>query len=416
MTSVRLACLIPLLAGAVSGPSGPTAVAPDPFVQECTIGVAAGRATVDGRPLLWKVRDQPAAPNNEVYYNGSLAHRFVAVVDANGRDASSAWLGVNEHGFAVLNANVEDLANAKAPLANGGFMREALGGCRSVAEFVALLDSTNGGRDTHGNFGVIDSTGAAFMFEVSPDTFWSYDTEADPRGFIVRTNFACHDTAGTGIHGLPGEKRFVRAQNYVGDLAAGDTLSCANLLGHLARDFSDWACRPIEVPCYLLRRAGQPVRPHRHVLQHLQRRTRFAAASSRASRRRPPPRNPPGSARSGCSSASRPAPSPRPTGRSARPPPSRMATRPRPCAIWPPPSAGWSSRRGFIRGWSTPSCCGTAPAAVCGRTCCRRKPRSSRQPRSGWATGAGRRPPGTSSWPSRTRSPSPPTMCCSRPG
>jgi hypothetical protein len=255
MTWVRLACLIPLLAAAVSGPTSPAADAPPPFAQECTIGVAAGHATVDGRPLLWKVRDQPAAPNNEVYFNGSLAHRFVAVVDANGHDASSAWLGVNEHGFAVLNANVEDLANAKAARANGGFMRDALGGCRSAAEFVALLDSTNGGRDTHGNFGVIDSTGAAVMFEVSPDTFWSYDAEAVPLGFIVRTNFACHDTAGTGIDGLPGDERFVRAQNYISDLATGDTLSCANLLGRLARDFSDWASRPIEVPCHA---CGEP--------------------------------------------------------------------------------------------------------------------------------------------------------------
>jgi len=250
MTRLQLACLIPLLTGAVSGPTGPLAVAPAPFVQECTIGVAAGPATMDGRPLLWKVRDRPTAPDNEVYYNESLTYRFVAVVDANGDDASSAWLGVNEHGFAVLNANVEGLASEKAVRANGGFMRDALGGCRSVAEFVARLDSTNGGRDTHGNFGVIDSTGAAFMFEVSPDTFWSFDAEAAPRGFIVRTNFACHDTAGTGIDGLAGEERFVRSQNLVGDLVTGDELSGANLLGRLARDFSDWASRPIDVPCY----------------------------------------------------------------------------------------------------------------------------------------------------------------------
>ncbi len=250
MALIRLLCLIALLAGAVSGPTGRPDPAPNPFVPECTIGVAAGRATMDGRPLLWKVRDQPATPNNEVYFHDALAYRFVAVVNANGTDDSAAWLGVNEHGFGLLNANVEDLASGKAARANGGFMREALGGCRSVAEFVALLDSTNGGRDTHGNFAVLDSTGAAVMFEVSPDTFWTFDAEADALGFVVRTNFACHDTAGVGIDGRAGEERFVRAQGFVTDLATGDSLSCANLLGRLSRDFSDWASRPIEVPCH----------------------------------------------------------------------------------------------------------------------------------------------------------------------
>ena len=36
--------------------------------EECTIGVALGSATVDGRPLLWKTRDYSSDPDNKVRY------------------------------------------------------------------------------------------------------------------------------------------------------------------------------------------------------------------------------------------------------------------------------------------------------------------------------------------------------------
>ncbi len=220
----------------------------------CTIGVANGDATADGRPLLWKVRDNAAVPNNEVYYNTSLTLPFVAVVTANGGPDSPTWMGVNRRGFALVNANAGDLIDPPER-ANGEFMRAALGSCRSVGEFLALLESTNGIRDTHGNFGVIDSTGAAFIVEASRDQFWIYDTRDTDRGFIVRTNFACVDTAGTGIDGLPGEERFVRSTDLVTGWVDADDLTVANLAGRHARDFSNWACQPFPVPCY---ECGEP--------------------------------------------------------------------------------------------------------------------------------------------------------------
>jgi hypothetical protein len=36
--------------------------------EDCTIGVASGKATPDGRPMIWKTRDT-SAKDNEVYYN-----------------------------------------------------------------------------------------------------------------------------------------------------------------------------------------------------------------------------------------------------------------------------------------------------------------------------------------------------------
>jgi len=219
------------------------------LAQACTIGVASGRATADGRPLLWKVRDNGAVPDNEVYYNTSLTLPFIAVVTADGGPDSPAWMGTNVHGFALVNADARDLADPESR-ANGEFMREALGSCRSVSEFLALLEATNGIRDTHGNFGVIDSTGAAFIIEASRDEFWTYDTWSTERGFIIRTNFACVDTAGAGIDGLPGEERFVRSTDLVTGWADAGNLNVANLALRHARDFSNWACQPFPVPCY----------------------------------------------------------------------------------------------------------------------------------------------------------------------
>jgi len=217
----------------------------------CTIGVASGRATADGRPLVWKVRDNAAVPDNEVYFNDSLTLPFVGVVTAPGLPETSVWMGVNRAGFALVNANANTLVDPEPSRANGEFMRAALGSCRSVREFIDYLEATAGLRDVHANFGVIDSTGAAMLIEADRDSFWTYDAD-DPAGpgYVVRTNFACNDTTGTGIDGLPGEERFVRSTDLVSGWVGVDSLSVATLAGRHARDFSDWACRPYPLPCF----------------------------------------------------------------------------------------------------------------------------------------------------------------------
>jgi hypothetical protein len=218
--------------------------------EECTIGVASPGATSDGRALLWKTRDTDSH-DNEVYYNRAFPQRFVAVVNADGGPESLAWMGVNEHGFAVLNSNVSDLRSDPSLPGNGAFLRDALGQCRSVAMLQDLLVASNGQRETHGCFGAIDSTGAAFMFEVSPDSFWTYDAAAAPGGFLVRTNFACKDTIDDGPpSGSGGIERFRRSMAIVTELAAEDRLDARGLIEQQLRDFSGRNGAPIPVPCY----------------------------------------------------------------------------------------------------------------------------------------------------------------------
>ncbi|MBN2365079.1 MAG: hypothetical protein EH225_03120, partial [Calditrichaeota bacterium] len=108
--------------------------------EGCTIGVALGRATPDGRPLLWKTRDA-SATDNEVYYRTSLPIKYVCVISAG--ITSNSWMGVNSKGFAIINSVSSDLPGGTTGMGNGTLMAYVLGHCATVSDFQNLLDSTN---------------------------------------------------------------------------------------------------------------------------------------------------------------------------------------------------------------------------------------------------------------------------------
>lgn len=86
----------------------PQSVQAEDIHDGCTIGVAAGSATSDGRTLLWKTRDGNASKyNNEVIYHDSYKYKFITVITAG--ETTVAWMGVNEKGFAILDSDVYDL-------------------------------------------------------------------------------------------------------------------------------------------------------------------------------------------------------------------------------------------------------------------------------------------------------------------
>ena len=80
-------------------------------LSACTIGAASGRATADGRPMIWKTRDT-IRKNNEVFYNDQYKYKFIGVVNAEESDPA-IWQGVNEKGFAILNSQSSDLKKFK---------------------------------------------------------------------------------------------------------------------------------------------------------------------------------------------------------------------------------------------------------------------------------------------------------------
>jgi len=211
--------------------------------EECTIGVASGRATADGRPLVWKTRDLGTQTDNELYFNTDDRYGFLEVINQGG---SYAWMGVNERGFAILNSFSGDLPRGNSGLTNGLLMRTVLGQCATVAEFQHFLDSTNvSGRKTQANFGVIDATGAAAIFETA-NTFYRKFDAADsaqvPSGALVRTNFSVTGGGNSGI------ERYNRSKKLIRDFISGDSLSYRTILRDQMRDFSDFDSNPVPVP------------------------------------------------------------------------------------------------------------------------------------------------------------------------
>ncbi len=164
-------------------------------VVPCTLAVISGRATANGRPLMWKNRDT-SDPNNKLMAFKGPKYDFIAVVISEAVDPGEVWGGQNAAGFAIMNSQADDLGDAAKKLdgaGNGAFMKLALGECATIKDFEALLVREKGKWDLATNFGVIDAEGGACFFETRRDSFVKFDTR-DPRvapfGTIVRTNFA----------------------------------------------------------------------------------------------------------------------------------------------------------------------------------------------------------------------------------
>jgi len=234
----------------------------------CTTAVISGRVTADGRPLLWKSRDTRTTRLNEVVIYQGETYRVLAVVNAGRRDA--VWMGVNSAGFCIENSLSRDLgpggepgagdspaadptadpdaaADPKRGLGNGGIMKTALETCATVEDFRRLLERTDPiGRKTDANFGVIDASGGAAIFETGYTSFQMFDANdpaVAPNGYIVRSNFA---TTARGIGPTPpgdlvegsySGERYARACDLLAE-RAGPELTVGAILHHFCRDLA----------------------------------------------------------------------------------------------------------------------------------------------------------------------------------
>lgn len=130
--------------------------------EACTSIIISGKATPDGRPLMWKHRDT-GVPYNHIVFVNEGGYRFLGLANSDSTQTDAIWTGSNETGFSIMNTasfNLKD-DDIKEMDQEGILMRKALGTCRTIADFEHLLDTLPRPLRVEANFGVIDAYGGA---------------------------------------------------------------------------------------------------------------------------------------------------------------------------------------------------------------------------------------------------------------
>lgn len=202
----------------------------------CTSAIVSAKATVDGRPILWKHRDTSAT--NNFLYRVEEPGRIGYVGLFNGTDSlalDEAWMGMNDAGFAIMNTVAYNLPENDPAWIDreGAVMARALGECRSVDDFEALLAALPRPLGVRTNFGVLDASGAGAYFEVDDYTVERFDLADSPTGVLIRTNYAYSGEPDTGM----GYIRHANVEALLADQIATASITPASLTEGLSRAF-----------------------------------------------------------------------------------------------------------------------------------------------------------------------------------
>lgn len=218
---------------------------------ECTIAVIGGSVTGDGRPMIWKNRDVFDHDQRFIYYasyerDGIWTIPFIG--NCYRSDTTRIYMGANDCGFAIMNSDSYNLSDSLARgVDDGTLMRLALETCITLADFERLLDSTDiSGRYDCWNFGCLDWTGAAAMYECANNAHWKFNAD-DPQnltpGYIVRANYSI---MGGSIRS--GEDRYNRAVTLIDLQLEIRQLDAAFVLQYLTRDLGNVFDDPYPLP------------------------------------------------------------------------------------------------------------------------------------------------------------------------
>jgi len=162
----------------------------------CTSAIITGKATPDGRPLLWKHRDTGTLDNRIEYFDKSkdksIKYAFIALVDSP-KETKEAWMGTNEVGFSIMNTASYNLTYEEVSIQDqeGVVMYNALAACRTLADFEKMLSKMKFPTGVEANFGVIDAEGGAAYYEVSCRDWVKVDVNnpaVAPEGYLIYTN------------------------------------------------------------------------------------------------------------------------------------------------------------------------------------------------------------------------------------
>ncbi len=216
-------------------------------LKACTIAAIDGRATADGRPLLWKNRDVGNPDQKFNYFapiqsGGRLTRGYLG--NYYSTDTTRIYMGVNDAGFGIVNSDSYNLDDSLAAgIDDGTLMRLALETCTKLAEFEGLLDSTNvTGRVDCWNFGVFDSCGRAAVYECGNRHWVAYYADQDSDGVLIRANYSL-----SGGARRTGEMRVKRAEE-IFESRSKEELSASFILAHLPRDLVNEYADPYPLP------------------------------------------------------------------------------------------------------------------------------------------------------------------------
>ncbi len=161
----------------------------------CTTAIISGKATPDGRPLLWKHRDTDNFNNKMMYVKGSK-YNYIGLVDSDDT-LCQIWGGTNSAGLSIMNSASYNLKSkddfSKVQDQEGILMKLALATCATLEDFRKMLDSLPKPLGVEANFGVIDAMGGAAYFETNNFTYKLFDAndpKVAPDGYLIRTNFS----------------------------------------------------------------------------------------------------------------------------------------------------------------------------------------------------------------------------------
>ena len=195
----------------------------------CTVAVISGKATPDGRPLLWKNRDAMPYEQRVVHFKGEK-YNYIGIVDDTDKEYVNVFAGMNSAGFCIMNSASFNLNEEFKQDPEGAskrkwdeeciFLKRALEICATVDDFEQLLNDTAGDRGTDANYGVIDAAGGAAMFEVEVNRHHKFDANDQhvaPEGYIIRSNYSFCGTSNAGS----GYGRFDRTHKLFHQVAGG---------------------------------------------------------------------------------------------------------------------------------------------------------------------------------------------------
>ena len=213
--------------------------------ENCTLALISGNATTDERPLLWKNRDCPAT-DQEFIYVDTVGYAFIGVTNSETTD--QVWGGINEMGFAIVDANAYNFDNlVPGPDDDGYIMYSALKICRTVEDFEAVMDSTDdAGRKRNAIYGVLDAYGNGAFFEAATYEHYRYDLDdptAAPDGYMVRATF--------GYSGGPNHLSQYRHDRALELLDSANTVGCLSrqfIIQSVARDLTGQLTNPYPLP------------------------------------------------------------------------------------------------------------------------------------------------------------------------